>query len=70
MEALKQLLRNYEMGFLSPLEFILKYRDILSLVGADTELGAILNQAVTPLANHLAGILRGSELKISDFNIQ
>ena len=67
METFKQLLNNYEMGFLTPLEFVLKYQDMLYLVGASADLNRILNQAVQPVASHLAGILRGSNQTISDF---
>ena len=70
METFKQLLKNYEMGFITPLEFVLKYQDMLHLVGAENDLRSILNQAVQPVATHLANILRGSHQQISDFNNQ
>lgn len=66
----KTLLENYNMGLISPLEFVSRYRDMLFLVGADTELQRILNKVVTPLANHLAAIIADNGnncIKISDY---
>ena len=63
----KTLLQNYELGFISPSEFILKYADILFLAGADTVLRKKMDECLLPLANYCADILRGSCNKIQDF---
>ena len=63
----KTLLQNYELGFVSPSEFLFKYLDILTLAGADTVLREKMDDCLLPLANYCADILRGSYNKIQHF---
>lgn len=64
----KTLLQNYELGFISSSELVFKYLDTLTIVGADTELREKMDDCLRPLADYLAGIIKGSGDKIKDFN--
>ena len=67
-KEIKDLVNNYELGFISPQEFISRYMEMLTALGAEQELYNVWSELDAPLANHLLGILKGSCKRISDFN--
>lgn len=51
MEEIKEIKKNYEMGFISPLEFLCEYAGVLSKLGAQCELIDAINTTLAPLAD-------------------
>ena len=51
MEEIKEIKKNYEMGFISSHEFLCEYADVLSKLGAQGELIDAMNTALAPLAD-------------------
>lgn len=51
MEEIKEIKKNYEMGFISSHEFLCEYAGVLSRLGAQGELIDAMNTALTSLAD-------------------
>lgn len=51
MEEIKEIKKNYEMGFISSHEFLCEYAGVLSRLGAQGELIDAMNAALAPLAD-------------------
>lgn len=51
MEEIKEIKKNYEMGFISAQEFLCKYTDVLAELGAQGELIDAMNTVLAPLAD-------------------
>ena len=73
MEIIKDIVKNYQMGFITSYEFIQQYMDVLKLLGADKELSDTWNGLCEPLAQHLCKIVdhkgqHGAYVSISQFN--
>lgn len=73
MEKLAQqiadLQHNYEMGFVTPAEFVMEYLYILQRLGAGDKLSAMVNDMMRGLAAHINGILGGSGKSIEDYKV-
>lgn len=70
MNELKQILQNYRMGFITPVEFIYQYMDVLRQMGAEKELHQVFNNLNMPLAEFLAGIIEGNNKSIWEFEVE
>jgi hypothetical protein len=46
MEEIKEIKKNYEMGFISSQEFLCEYADVLSKLGAQGELIDAMNTGI------------------------
>ena len=53
MEEIKEIKKNYEMGFISSQEFLCEYADVLSKLGAQGELIDAMNTVLAPLADFI-----------------
>ena len=53
MEEIKEIKKNYEMGFISSHEFLCEYAGVLSKLGAQGELIYAMNTALAPLADFI-----------------
>lgn len=53
MEEIKEIKKNYEMGFISSHEFLCEYADVLSKLGAQGELIDAMNTVLAPLADFI-----------------
>lgn len=51
MEEIKEIKKNYEMGFILSHEFLCEYAGVLSRLGAQGELIDAMNTALAPLAD-------------------
>ncbi|UKK61139.1 hypothetical protein L6468_08990 [Prevotella communis] len=49
---------NLEMGFISPLEFLLQYGDILRALGAEKCLNDKMSEILEPLATSIAAMVK------------
>lgn len=63
-----EMVENYEMGFISPMELLGQFSDLLSYFGSNKELDDKINSLVLPLANFVAKKLKaGEHFSISEF---
>lgn len=53
MEEIKEIKKNYEMGFISAQVFLYKYTDVLAELGAQGELTDAMNTVLAPLADFI-----------------
>lgn len=53
MKEIDELKKNFEMGFLTPHEFLSQLYDFLFTVGAHGELEDVINETLLPLANFI-----------------
>lgn len=53
MEKIKEIKKDYEMGFISAQVFLFKYTDALTELGAQGELVDAMNTALAPLADFI-----------------
>lgn len=53
MEEIKKIKTEFEMGFITPHEFICKLSDVFFEVGAACELEETVNETLLPLANFI-----------------
>lgn len=71
MEEIKEIKKNYEMGFISAQDFLCEYADVLSKLGAQSELIDAMNTVLAPLADFIVkDILNASDdekKQIKDF---
>lgn len=71
MEEIKEIKKNYEMGFISSNEFLYEYAGVLSKLGAQDELIDAMNTVLAPLADFIVkDILNASDdekKQIKDF---
>ena len=71
MEEIKEIKKNYEMGFISAQEFLCEYIDVLAELGAQGELIDAMNTVLAPLADFIVkDILNASDdekKQIKDF---
>lgn len=71
MEEIKEIKKNYEMGFISAQVFLYEYTDVLVKLGAQGELIDAMNTALAPLADFIVkDILNASDdekKQIKDF---
>lgn len=59
---------NYEMGFISPMELLNQFSDLLSYFGSNKELDDKINDLVLPLADFVAKKLKaGEHFSFSEF---
>ena len=53
MEKIKEIKKNYEMGFISAQVFLFEYTDALTELGAQGELVDAMNTVLAPLADFI-----------------
>ena len=53
MEEIKEIKKNYEMGFISAQEFLCEYTYVLAELGAQCELIDAMNTVLAPLADFI-----------------
>ena len=53
MDSIKQIINDYNMGFLSAHEVCNQFLDVLTYFGADKELAEQMDKELTPLARFL-----------------
>ncbi len=73
MKELKEIASNYQMGFISPTEFLMQVKDFLHFAGAEKCLTDKMDESLLPLADFMCGILTSSNKdykRIEDFNIK
>ena len=62
------MVENYEMGFISPMELLNQFSDLLSYFGSNKELDDKINDLVLPLADFVAKKLKaGEHFSFSEF---
>lgn len=63
-----EMVENYEMGFISPMELLNQFSDLLSYFGSNKELDDKINSLVLPLADFIAKKLKsGEHFSFSEF---
>ena len=71
MEEIKTIKENYEMGFISSIEFLWQYAGVLAKLGAQGELLDAMNKELAPLADFVVeDILNAKDVEkkqIKDF---
>ena len=67
--ALRNLVRNYQMGLTTAQEFVGQYQSILDTLGAGRHLSEVTNLHMRKLANALVDILSGNGKLIEDINV-
>lgn len=71
MKEIKEIKKNYEMGFISSQEFLCEYAGVLSKLGAQDELIDAMNTVLASLADFIVkNILNASDdekKQIKDF---
>lgn len=55
------MVENYEMGFISPKEFLNQFSDLLAYLGSASDLNIEINNLLSPLANFVANKLKEGE---------
>lgn len=55
MKEIQIIKENYEMGFITPREFLIQIEEILYQVGADRDLANAINLSLQPLATFVYG---------------
>lgn len=53
MKEIKEIKKNYEMGFISAQVFLYEYTDVLVKLGAQGELTDAMNTVLAPLADFI-----------------
>lgn len=67
-KEISNMVENYEMGFISPMELLNQFSDLLSFFGSNKELYDKINDLVYPLANFVAQKLKeGEHFSLSEF---
>lgn len=71
MKEIDEIKKNFEMGFITPHEFLTQLYNVLFLLGAHGELEDTINETLLPLANFIKNdILNASgctKKQIKDF---
>ncbi len=68
MKEIDEIKTNYEMGFITPHEFLCELCDILEKVGAQGELINTMNETLASFANFIMGdILNASDANRKQF---
>ena len=63
-----EMVENYEMGFISPMELLNQFSDLLSYFGSNKELDDKINSLVLPLADFVAmKLIKGEHFSFSEF---
>lgn len=62
-EEILMMVQNYELGFISPLEFLLQYRDYLQILGAHKCVEDKINETLSDLAGDVAKMLKSGNAK-------
>ena len=63
-----EMVENYEMGFISPMELLNQFSDLLSYFGSNKELDDKINDLVLPLADFVSKKLKaGEHFSFSEF---
>ena len=63
-----EMVDNYQNGFLSPMELLNQFSDLLSYFGSNKELDDKINDLVFPLSNFVAKKLKaGEHFSFSEF---
>ena len=63
-----EMVENYEMGFISPMELLNQFSDLLSYLGSNKELDDIINEFLKPLADFMEmKLIKGEHFSISEF---
>ena len=63
-----EMVENYETGFISPMELLNQFSDLLSYFGSNKELDDKINDLVLPLAYFVAKKLKaGEHFSFSEF---
>lgn len=57
-EQIKMMLENYELGFISSMDFLSQYKNILQLFGAHKCIEDKMNEALSDLANGIFKMLK------------
>lgn len=57
-DTIKQMCENLEMGFISPLEFLMQYADILRMLGAEKCIKDKMNEKLQDLALDICHMLK------------
>lgn len=66
-----EMVDNYEMGFISPMELLNQFSDLLSYFGSNKELDDKINCLVLDLADFVAKKLKaGEKFSFSDFKFE
>ena len=64
-----EMVENYKMGFITPMELLNQFSDLLSYFGSNKELDDKINNLVLPLADFVAKKLKaGKHFSFSEFN--
>lgn len=58
MEEIKIMVENYEQGFISPMEFLMQYKNFLQFFGAHKCIEDKMNDALNDLASGVAKMLK------------
>lgn len=56
-----EMVENYELGFISPKEFLNQFSDLLAYLGSASDLNIEINNLLSPLANFVANKLKEGE---------
>lgn len=70
MQEMQQILEDYEMGFITITEALMRMSGVLSQVGAADALNRKMDECLKPLAYHMFGIIAGDGKSIEDFEAQ
>ncbi len=74
MEEIKIIKKHYEMGFISPHEFLCEYAGVLIKLGAHGELIDAMNMVLAPLADFIVKDILNAKVsekkQIKDFNFK
>lgn len=66
MQKMHQIVENYAMGFITPLEAIMQMRDLMTDDSKDA-ISLKMSEILAPFASHMCGIIEGSGKSIKDF---
>ena len=67
-EEIFVMVENYKMGFITPLELLNQFSDLLSYFGSNKELDDKINDLVLPLADFVAmKLIKGEHFSFSEF---
>ena len=66
-----EMVDNYQNGFITPMELLNQFSDLLSYFGSNKELDGKINSLVLPLADFVAKKLKaGEKFSFSDFKFE
>lgn len=70
-KEIMEMVSNYQNGFITPMELLNQFSDLLSYFGSNKELDDKINSLVLPLANFVAKKLKaGEKFSFSDFKFE